>query len=546
MSFDKRNEEQDSFWDIEKLVPRKKAPKLSPFATKPAVVDYSVDSPTPEKNATPKEELKLNLVSKRQEECGEEFTYFPENTLIKSITVRKYKEKYDFYDSFRKAALLYFDCPGEKCEFAQFYSYMPQYSQLNKAQKSYYFYWRAEMRNGRYIRTDYSYLYLYVYEIINLPDRIEPERGVKLLCKLWREYRKALPRIDMYFSIWVMDYCLVHGLPCPISEIQDFIFDVIRTSDFKEYYFTGIGQSSRDGVWSLIAYLSDYDWHRGFNSVLAKDEGEGLEKKSEMYKTLLEGAMRVILPTVWKECMSEKEAGKLKEISRAAFPNTLCTHQVKSRLEISYYPLADASGLRAGITSAVRYTENKLRALFGAKSRLAVKDIPTEYKELIDCYFEELIRKSEAKAKRQNLPEYEKLYDAPKEKLSFSGADEIEKLSWDTTWRLCDTDEYRDEISAETSASVTEVTVEIEDTPASTSTTTTDTYGLSASDIRYLAALLESSEGAGHSIDDDATVERINEAFSDGFGDVIIEDTGDGFAIIEDYKEEIYEWLKNL
>ena len=139
MSFDKRNEEQDSFWDIEKLVPRKKAPKLSPFATKPAVVDYSVDSPTPEKATAKKEELKLNLSTMRREENGEEFTYFPENTLIKSITVRKYKEKYDFYDSFRKAALLYFDCPGEKCEFAQFYSYMPQYSQLNKAQKSYYF-----------------------------------------------------------------------------------------------------------------------------------------------------------------------------------------------------------------------------------------------------------------------------------------------------------------------------------------------------------------------------------------------------------------------
>ena len=233
MSFDKRNDEKDGFWDIEKLIPKKKAPTLSPFATKPAVVDYSVDSPAPEKATAKKEELKLNLASMRQEECGEEFTYFPENTLIQSITVRKYKEKYDFYDSFRKAALLYFDCPGEKCDFAQFYSYMPQYSQLTKAQKSYYFYWRSEMRNGRYIRTDYSYLYLYVYEIINLPDRIEPERGVKLLCKLWREYRKALPRIDMYFSIWVMDYCLVNRLPCPISELQDFIFDVIRASDFK-------------------------------------------------------------------------------------------------------------------------------------------------------------------------------------------------------------------------------------------------------------------------------------------------------------------------
>ena len=244
--------------------------------------------------------------------------------------------------------------------------------------------------------------------------------------------------------------------------------------------------------------------------------------------------------------MREKDAGKLVKISRAAFPNTLCTHTVKSRLEIEYYPLADASHLRAGITAAVRYTENKLRALFGAKSRLAVKYIPMEYKELIDCYFEELIRKSEAKVKRQSLPEYEKLYDAPTEKLSFSGADEIEKLSWDTTWRLCDTDEYREELSSDTATAVPEELTPTENITVSQSDSKSDTYGLSKSDISYLAALCESSEGRGHSIDDDATVERINEAFSDGFGDVIIEDTGDGFAIIEDYKEEILEWLKNL
>ena len=71
-------------------------------------------------------------------------------------------------------------------------------------------------------------------------------------------------------------------------------------------------------------------------------------------------------------------------------------------------------------------------------------------------------------------------------------------------------------------------------------------YGLSESEISYIAALLESSERVSRGIDDDALVERINEAFSDGFGDVVIEDTGDGFAVIEDYKEEILEWLKNL
>ena len=564
MSFIDRNDEKDDFWDLDKLVPKKRSASLSPFTTKPTVKDYYVDvnvsmnvnvnvSVNPGEPRDDKalqtidgraEERKLTVTAQRAAEYGEERVYYPENTLMKSITVKRYKDKYDFYDNFRKAAILYYDCPGEKCDFAQFYSYMPQYSQLNKAQKSYYLYWRSEMRQGRFIKTDYSYLYLYVYEIINLPDVVEPERGVKLLCRLWKEYRKALPRIDMYFSIWVRDYCLVHELPCPISELHDIIFDVIRISDFKEYYFTSIGTTSRDGVWSLIAYLSDYDWHKGFLSVVGQpsEDGEYL-RKSELYRNLLEGAMRVILPTVWDACMKEKERGNLVKISRSAFPNTLCSHSVKCKLDIEYYPLADATQLRVGITVAVRYTENKLRSLFGAKSRLSIKYIPLEYKELIDCYFDELIRKNESRIRKREAPEYERLYDAPSEKLSFEGADEIERLSWDTTMRLCDTDEYTpDEDSDDIPAPVSQQTAD--DNKVSDSTK--NTYGLTESEIAYIAALCESSECGTRGINDEAIVERINEAFSDGFGDVIIEDTGDGFAIIEDYKEEITEWLKNI
>ena len=550
MSFTDRKEEQDDFWDLDKLVPKKKSASLSPFITKPTVKDYTADVPEsmandPIEQDTRADDRKLNFEGISRIEETSDRVYYPENSLIKSITVRKYKEKYDFYDSFRKAAILYHDCPGEKCEFAQFYSYMPQYSQLNKAQKSYYFYWRSEMRQGRFIKTDYSYLYLYVYEIINLPDIIDSKSGIKILCRLWREYRKALPRIDMYFSIWVRDYCLVHELPCPISELSDIIFDVIRISDFKEYYFTNIGTTSRDGVWSLIAYLSDYDWHRGFLSVTgAPSEDAEYLRKAEMYKTLLEGSMRVILPSVWEACMREKEKGNLMKISKPAFPNTLCTHSVKCKLEIEYYPLADASELRAGITAAVRYTENKLRALFGAKSRLAVKYIPDEYKELIDCYFEELIRKNETRLKKKDAPEYEKLYDAPREKLSFEGADEIERLSWETTMRLCDTDDLPDSENIQEEVKATE---HIEPIPEpKVAKEERNDYGLTESEIRYIAALCESSDNGTRGMDEEAMVERINEAFSDGFGDVIIEDTGDGFAIIEDYKEEITEWLKNI
>ena len=191
------------------------------------------------------------------------------------------------------------------------------------------------------------------------------------------------------------------------------------------------------------------------------------------------------------------------------------------------------------------------------------KNIPMEYKELIDCYFDTVIQKSETAAKKKNVPEYEKLYEAPREKLSFAGADEIERLSWNTTMRLCDTDEYRDALSeapdtvayVEPDLPASAVLYSEEAKPNHTTVSEpeaaekapgADTYGLSASDIAFISALLQSSESGRGGIDDEATVERINEAFSDGFGDVIIEDTGDGFAIIEDYLEEITEWLKNI
>ena len=530
------------FRSIDKLVPKKKS-SLSTFSS-PTVSEHAVpvkDS-LEERYESRKDEQRRLSPELLDRDGGESTVYCPENSLIKSVTVRRITDKYDFYDSFRKAAILYFDCPGEKCEFAQFYSYMPQYSQLNKAQKDYYFYWRSEMRRGRYIKTDYSYVYLYVYEILNLPDLIPAEDGVRLLCRLWREYRASLPRMDMYFSVWVSDYCLVHNLKCPIEEIRDFIFDVIRITDFKEYYFTDLGKTSREGVWTLLAYLSDYDWQKGLYSVVGRDDTPEAKKKREVYTTLLEGAMRVILPTAWELCIGERDEREPVRICRNAFPSTLLTHSVKSKLDIEYYPIADAVELRAGITAAVRYTENKLRGVFGMRSRLAVKSVPESYKELIDCYFSELEGKRQRLIAKQNQPEYERLYDAPKEKLSFAGADEIERLSWDTTARLCeDSEEYTEH------EVLTDPTVELAATETlAPSENPSDSYGLGADEIAYLSGLAEGSYTYSGNIPEETVVEKINEAFSDNFGDVVIEHDGEAFTLIEDYKEEIREWLKQL
>ena len=48
--------------------------------------------------------------------------------------------------------------------------------------------------------------------------------------------------------------------------------------------------------------------------------------------------------------------------------------------------------------------------------------------------------------------------------------------------------------------------------------------------------------GAG--VSDDTAAERINEHFADLIGDVVLEFDGEYYKIIDDYKEDIKEWIR--
>lgn len=507
---------RDDFWDIKKLVP-KKTTVSSNFSSYPKITEHSISG-----DVTASEGYKLDKSKIEQDDNAESSTYIPSNEgLIKKVTVIRRADKYDFYESFRNAARLYFDVRSPKCEFVPYYSYMPQYSQLNLGQKNYYFYWRERIRCGEYIKCDYSYIYLFAYEIFNLPEKIPPEEGVLLLCRIWKEYRKALPRIDSYFVVWVQDYCLIHGLECPVGEISDFIFDVIEASSFKEFYLSDMSESTENGINTLLAYLSDYDWRRG--KYVAGDH-------SELYKRHMQGAMSAVLSELIKE--HDFTNSKPSILRRDALPHSLCTHTVKCTLEIEYVPLSRNFELRHTVTLAVRYTENKLRALLGIKSRLAVKDLDERYKALIDRYFASLIEKANKRNTVATTPEYEKMYDAPEASVSLEGADIIEKASWNTTLRLIPEEEKLEitEEKAEQNEKIKDKNEENADAR----------YGLSMDDILIIERALTSD------ISDDSAAERINEAFSEGFGDVILEPCDFGYRLIEDYREDIEEWLKQV
>ena len=552
VGFDNGN---DDFWDVAKLVPKQRAP-LKQFSSSPKVKDFSPESAfsTESERKIAPEDRKIDFsayASARDSKNEREpYTYVPMgNSLVKRVTIKPSLDRFDFYDTFRKAALIYYDYKCPKSDFAPFYSYKPQYSQMTPEQKKYYFFWRDEVRRGRYIKTDYSYIYLYVYEILNLPEKCDAKEGLRLLCDVWVAYRGSLPRLDTSFALWVQDYCLVYGLECPFDRIKDFLFDVINASAFKEFYLSDIDRGG-NGASAMIAYLSDYDWRRG------KYAGGD---NAEMYRMHVEGAMRrVFIRLLNREAV---DSAKTATLTKTAFAGSLCTHTVKCNLEIEYTSVADSPEMRTIVTSALKYTENKLRACLGVKSRLAIRDLPDEYKRIIDKYFEAEFERLKREREKANQPEYERLYDAPEEKISLADAIEIERASWKMTARLVEGTEaegdlvsvpsqkldFMDNTDAEP---ILEMAVEKEAAVSVGESENSEAYGLSDSEIEYISAVYSENGlkmqniAKSLGVPEDAVAEKINEAFADNFGDVVLElsDSGE-YRIIDDYFEEIGEWL---
>ncbi len=536
------NDDRDGFWDIEKLLPRKKDVPMRPFSTKEKLTELTVSADAPTDKGY---DRRLTFIPDADSEA-KTLTYTLNGGFIRSVTITRFVDKYDFYGNFRKAALLYYEFKTPKCDFVPFYSYMPQYSQFNSAQKSFYFYFRDCVRRRKYIKTDYSYLYLYVYEILNLPDKISRDEGLELLIDLWRAYRGELPNIDANMSLWVQDYCLVYGLPSPTDKISDFIFDVISVAELREFYLSDVKGLGTDGINAMLACLSDYDWRRGKYA-----GGEG----REVYSKHMLGAMGLLLSRLWHDGLIINTDAEPERLVRSAFRNSLCTHSVKCRLDIEYIPISKATEQRRTVTAAIRYTENKLRALLGVKSRLTVKELPAFAAEIIDSYFESVFARAESERKKAQMPEYERLYDAASTGISFSGADEIERASWTTTARLVDTEEIENgEAEAFECEAVSREQTELAEPDAAIPTvqiadTAADSFGLSPSDAEFVRlVLLGDTEGIGAFCEAcgvlaDALADKINEAFSDGFGDVIMECNEGELKIIEDYTEDVEEWL---
>ena len=532
--------DMDEFWDIESLLPNRPEKVAAQHGQRhieaveievPAI-DASKDVPdrghpipVPERaertpfRATPIDPHRIDVI------------YRPNHPLVSRVSLYLWNGGFPYYENFCRTAESLFDRHGTPCAPVSFFSYMPQYDQMSRSQMAWYLHWRDRVRKGEYLPTDYSYIFLYLFEIINLPDRIPPAKGQELMCDIWVAYHKKYPLLHRYLAEWICDYSLIHQLDPPA---RTDIVGLEEHTTLKEFYACPTGDDSGRDAHIYLRFCCDYQYKK--SKVYLADPAN-----AALLDTHIPAAISYAIGELKKEGRVFSQTRMQKtSMHRDSFIGALCSERMKRRIEVEYCSFQRSHEIRFLIRDMVKYSENKLRSYLGVKSKLSIYGLSDEIKGLLNDYFA-LHLATGGHVKTQPRPEYEALYDVPHTRVDAQSAARIEQESWETTVRLVEAFSKEDAYE-EAQLPVFETTSASED--ASLDSLRPFTSFLSATQNGDLAKQKRIAADMG--MTPDAVAEQINVAFVDFFGDILLEqDDGGHYQIIEDYKEEIRPLLND-
>lgn len=541
-----QNEQKDDFWDLEALLPRTqgKARWVSARREDTDAVSLEIGAPVQPKNAISDVMFEEHFVpphSKESERRPEPLTsYTPEGSLLCEVRVYPWRTQYDYYEAFRRHALRFYKAEGKECPAVDFFSYMPQYNQMSNAQLAYYFWWRSEFRRGRALPCAFSYLLLYLYEVINLGDAIPPAEGQGMMLRLWTSYRETHPRLDALLREWLCDYSLLHCLPPPKLP-QKQMREMLSGCTLKEFYVP-VQENTGALATAMLLFCNNYDYTKSkfFTEESASD-----------YHRVLRGAVVTALGVLQQREDSPLRPKGKTTATRDLFTGAICSFRQRRRIEVDYVSFSHTHELRYVMSDVLKYAENALRGARGIKSRLSIYALDLELRAALDTYLAEVLPKKQTRAVKAaaESAEYERRYDLPRVAPSPERAAEIEVASWQTTKRLVDAFEAPEEEEKYTDGmSFTEVALPMPPPPAVPDMGDESELRAALGGLAPFLALLEKGAPAAwrafaaqQGLMVDAVVDKINTVAGDILGDILIEDVDGTPRIIEDYRDLLIE-----
>lgn len=160
---------------------------------------------------------------------------------------------------FYKQAIFMKDFMDDYPEQVPFSSYFPYYQMLGYEQLRTYFTWRTNVRKGLVSNTSLSYVFLYIYELLNNIGVDSPKEGLDKLLSFWSSYKMHDSSIDKYIIRWLKDYHIYYDLPQTFREF-------VKVNNLTKHYPNVV--DTKDNF-DLYCAISKYDIRK---SVFYTDE----------------------------------------------------------------------------------------------------------------------------------------------------------------------------------------------------------------------------------------------------------------------------------
>ncbi|MEK5032052.1 TerB N-terminal domain-containing protein [Paenibacillus sp. FSL R7-0302] len=278
--------------------------------------------------------------------------------------------------------------------FVPFKSYWPTYGHMTGAQSRWYFFWRDEVRQGRYPKTDLSYIFLHIYELINGVGWDKPLEGYRQLSLLWEAYRDNYKRLDQYLGGWIADFSFVHKLDIPFSEI------VARSrglaGDLAELELVRCLSAAPEQLRiEVLSVMSDYDiskskFYTGEGKIAADRYIPQVVALIDAYVARKHGSNLITMFPPAPPVVRERYLFR-----SAVYDISLYGYSVL----VPVIRVSKSPPLRSLITRLFRLTENKLRALMGYRGRLKDVRVDADMDDLVTRFLERELRKAEQEEK---------------------------------------------------------------------------------------------------------------------------------------------------
>ncbi|MGF7048963.1 hypothetical protein J2T13_003471 [Paenibacillus sp. DS2015] len=267
--------------------------------------------------------------------------------------------------------------------FIPYMNYWPTYDSMTTVQSKWYFYWRGAVRRGEYPDTDLSYIFLYVYELINGVGWTNAVDGYHLMVAVWVAYRDRHLKLNGYLIDWIADYALLHQLDVSLD-----IFDEVLqqlSGDLLEIEMSRrFNADPLDVPFPLMLKLSDYDiskskfYNEGGRVLIQEYAPKVLALvDSYLFKQQNMRLINIFYPGLPLD--KERFVFQSAMYDDSLYGSTVTVHVTR---------ISEHIPLREFMTQLVRTIENKLREIRHFKGKLRGIELEPELERLVSRYLD--------------------------------------------------------------------------------------------------------------------------------------------------------------